>query len=164
MMSGNKQMRFMPAFAIAVLLGAGAPALAHDHDHSHDSGPAQLTLNNGKKWATDDNLRQAMSRIRDELTTELPAIRQDRSTPGKRQKLAQEVNNQIAFMVQNCKLDRDADAMLHLVLADIIAGAEALAGPDHNAARQGAERIAQALDGYGTHFDHPGWQGVKPGN
>lgn len=158
MMSGNQQMRFMPAFAIAVLLGAGMPALAHDHDHSHDDGdPAQLTLNQGRKWATDDSLRQGMGHIRAVLTAALPDIRAGKASPEKYRLLAQEVNGQIAFMVQNCKLDRDADAMLHLVLADLIGGAEALAGQDDSAARQGAEKIARALDQYGNYFDHPGW-------
>ena len=57
----------------AALLSVSAGAVLaqnHDHDHSHGmEEPAQLTLNNGKKWTTDDNLRQGMSRIRDALAT-----------------------------------------------------------------------------------------------
>jgi len=68
------------------------------------------------------------------------------------------VNKQIAFMIQSCKLDKDADAMLHLVLADIIAGADALSGQDMEKAQQGAKKIVHALENYGIYFEHPGWQ------
>lgn len=147
----------------AALLCIGAEiALAQDHSHSHDagqdtSGPAQLTLNNGKKWVTDANLRQGMSRIRDALAAELPAIHAGKATAKQYQALSQKANDQIAFIVKNCKLDENPDAMLHLLLADIIAGADAMAGQDSSEARKGAEKIAHALENYATYFDHPGW-------
>lgn len=147
----------------AALLSVGAgTALAQDHSHSHDAGhgsggAAQLTLNNGKKWATDANLRQGMSRIRDALAAELPAIHAGKATAKQYQALSQKANDQIAFMVKNCKLDENADAMLHLLLADIIAGADAMAGQDSSEARKGAEKIAHALENYAIYFDHLGW-------
>lgn len=158
--------RIAATLSAATLLCLGAqPALAHDHDHSHEAvGPAQLTLNNGQKWATDNNLRQGMTRIRDELAADLPAIEAGKATAEQYRALAQKTDDQIAFMFQNCKLDRDADAMLHIILADIIAGADAMKGPDGNEAREGAEKIARALDNYGTYFDHPGWHGAKQGH
>ena len=151
----------------AALLCMGAEiALAQDHGHSHDAGhdsggAAQLTLNNDKKWATDANLRQGMSRIRDALAAELPAIHAGKATAKQYQALAQKANDQIAFMVKNCKLDEKADAMLHLLLADIIAGADAMVLQDSSKARKGAEQIAHALENYATYFDHPGWRSLK---
>lgn len=149
--------------SIAVLLNVGAEtAMAHDHGHSDDTGEsAQLSLNNGKKWATDANLRQGMSRIRDALTAELPVIHSGKATFSQYQALGQKTNGQIAFMVKNCKLDRKADAMLHLILANIVAGADAMMGQNSNEARKGAEKIAHALENYATYFDHPDWHGVK---
>ena len=146
------------------LLSAGAgTALAQDHVHSHDKEKsAQLSLNNGKKWATDDNLRQGMSRIRDALTAELPAIHSSKASAAQYHALAKKVNEQVEFMVKNCKLDKDADAMIHLVITELIAGADAMAEKKDNKARQlGAEKIADALDNYGTYFEHLGWHGVK---
>jgi len=102
-----------------------------------------------------------MSRIRDALSAELLAIRSGKATAEHYRALAQKTNDQIAFMVKNCKLDQQADAMLHLVLADIIAGADAMMGQDSSEARKGAEKIAHALDNYGVYFDHSGWQGVS---
>ena len=149
----------------AALLGIGSIALAqeHDHDaHAHQAGEtAQLTLNNGKKWQTDENLRLGMSRIRDALSAELPAIHSGKATMEQYQALARKTNDQIAFMVKKCKLDQKTDDMLHRVLLEIMAGADAMAGKDVNEARKGAEKIAQALDNYGTYFAHPGWRGVS---
>ena len=155
--------RIIATLSAAALLSAGtATALAQDHGHSHDAGEtAQLTLNNGKKWATDANLRQGMSLIRDALAAELPAIHAGQATAKQYRALAQQTNDQIAFMVKNCKLDQKADAMLHLVLADLIAGAGAMTLQDSNKARNGAENIAHALENYATYFDHPGWRGLK---
>ena len=145
----------------AALLNAGA-ALAQDHHHSHDhQQPAQLTLDNGKKWATDSNLRQGMSRIQNALSAELPAIHADKLTAEQYRALAQKTNDQIAFIVKNCKMDQKMDAVLHIVLADIIAGSDAMMAQGGNEARKGAEKIARALDNYGTYFDHPGWHGTK---
>lgn len=151
--------------ATLLSVGAGA-ALAQGHGHSHDAGhdagkSAQLTLNNGKKWATDASLRQGMSRIRDALAEELPAIHAGKATAKQYRALSQKANDQIAFMVKNCKLDEDADAMLHLLLADIIAGVDAMMVQDSSEARKGAEKIAHALENYATYFDHPGWHRLK---
>ena len=157
----NRWKKIAASLSIAALLGVGAgTTLAQDHSHSHDTGgAAQLTLNSGKKWATDANLRQGMSRIRDALAAELPAIHAGKTTAKQYQTLAQKANDQIAFMVKNCKLDEDA--MLHLLLADIIAGADAMVGQDSSEARKGAEKIAHALENYATYFDHPGWRGLE---
>ena len=102
-----------------------------------------------------------MSRIRDALTAELPAIHSGKATTEQYRALAQKTNDQIAFMVKNCKLDREADAMLHLVLADIIAGADAMIGQGSSEAHKGAAKIAHALENYATYFDHPGWRSLK---
>lgn len=155
--------RIAVALSACALLNVGTgAALAQDHHHSHEEGkPSQLTLNKGKKWTTDVNLRQGMDRIRDALATDLPAIHSGKATAKQYQALAQKTNDQIAFMVKNCKLEPEVDAMLHLVLADIIAGADAMMLPDSHKAHQGAGKIARALDSYGAYFDHPGWRSLK---
>ncbi len=155
--------KIVASLSTAALLIAGTgPAIAEDHSHSHGhEQPARLSLDNGKKWATDGNLRLGMGRIRDALAAELPAIHSGKATAEQYRTLAQKTNDQITFMVKNCKLDQKADAMLHLVLADMIAGTDAMMAPDGNKARKGAEKIAGALDSYGTYFDHPGWHGAK---
>lgn len=150
------------AVLVACLSAGVQIALAQDHHSHHDKEPARLTLNNGKKWTTDDNLRQGMSRIRDVLTAELPAIRSGKASAKQYHALAKKINEQVEFMVQNCKLDKDADAMLHLVLTELIAGADAMSDQKNNQdERQGAEKIARALESYGAYFEHPGWHEVN---
>ena len=149
--------------SVVALLGINPGNVsAQDHNHSHGHGKsAQLTLDNGKKWGTDDNLRLGMSRIRDALAAELPAIHSGKASAEQYRTLAQKTNDQIAFMVKNCKLEQQADAMLHLVLADIIAGSDAMMAQGGSEARKGVEKIASALDNYGAYFAHPGWHGMK---
>lgn len=61
-------------------------------------------------------------------------------------------------MVTNCKLSPDADAQLHLIIADLGATAEAMAGNDQKMSRQeGAMRLQNVLKTYGEFFDHPNW-------
>jgi hypothetical protein len=145
----------------AALFGITAKfALAQEHDHGHalhGTASSQLTLNDGMKWESDANLRQGMSRIRDALNAELYAIHMGKATADQYQALAKKIDAQIEFMMNNCKLEPKADEMLHLVLADIIAGAEAMKKPDTGKARKGAESIARALESYSTHFAHPDW-------
>lgn len=149
-------------FAAALLGMNPGMVLAEEHHHSHaEQKTEQPTLNNGKKWATDDNLRQSMGKIRDALAAELPAIHSGKTTAEQYKVLARKINDQIAFIVKNCKLDQKTDAMLHIVLADVIAGAEGMTAKGGKA-RNGAEKIARALDNYGAYFDHPGWHGITP--
>ena len=134
----------------------------HSHGHAHDQEkPVQLTLNDGKKWATDNSLRQGMGRIRDVLNAELPAIHSGKATAEQYQALVQKVNDQLAFMVKNCKLEPKADAVLHLILADLIAGTDIMLAQHGGEAHQGVVKIVRALENYASHFDHPGWQGLK---
>ena len=51
--------------------------------------------------------------------------------------------------------------MLHIVVADLIAGADAMQGKGDLAPRVGAHKAAMALNAYGKHFRHPGWKPLK---
>ncbi len=138
------------ALALAVALAVGAP-LAYGqaaHEHGHAADEAKLVLNQGKKWPTDAPLRQGMENIRAALGGGM-----------KYGALAKKVNAEVAGIVQNCKLEPEADAQLHIVIADILAGVEAMEGKVQGEARRaGAEKVARALDAYGEHFDHAGWK------
>ena len=63
--------------------------------------------------------------------------------------------------MQNCKLEPEADAQLHIVIAELLAGAEAMQRKDGGVEpRAGAERVAKALNAYGEHFEHAGWKRI----
>ena len=138
------------AIAIAIALSFAGPAAYGQaaHDHGHAAEEAKLVLNQGKKWPTDAPLRQGMENIRAALGGGM-----------KYGALATKVNTEVAGIVQNCKLEPAADAQLHLVIAEVLAGVEAMEGKvKGETRREGAEKVARALQAYGEHFDHAGWK------
>ena len=149
------------ALALAVALAfAGLPAYGQvSHDHGHATGEVKLVLNQGQKWATDAPLRQGMENIRGALAKDVKAIHANKATPKQYDALAAKVTGEVASIVQNCKLEPAADEQLHLVIAELMAGAEAMEGKVKSETRRaGAERVAKALNAYGEHFDHAGWK------
>ena len=149
--------------AAGLALGLAAGSLAADaHKHDHDAAPARLELNNGKKWTTDEPLRQGMHNIRKLMDASLHDIHEGKLSSAKYGALAKKVNAEVGGIVANCKLEPKADAQLHLVIADIGEGVEAMEGKAKKVKRSaGAIKVLGALEKYGTYFDHPGWQPIK---
>lgn len=145
--------------AATTLVLSVSPIYAADPAHEHDAhGAATLKLNNGQKWKTDAPLRQGMTSIKAAVQPHLQAIHGNTLKTANYQTLAQKTNAQVAFMVTNCKLAPDADAQLHLIIAELGAAADAMAGKDKAQSRQkGALQLVDALRSYGEFFDHPGW-------
>ena len=132
------------------------------HQHEHGAATSKLHLKDGKKWQTDDVLRQSMTSIRDAVAPRLPAIHQNKLDDKSYDELAAKVNSEVANIVKNCHLEKDADEVLHLVIADMLAGADAMSGKDQKMTRQaGAVQVVQSLDSYGKYFDHPGWRSLE---
>lgn len=154
---------------LLVLIGAAAlaatapiPAPAAGHDHAHGAAaPARLALDQGRKWPTDEPLRAGMTHIRAAVEKELPAVHGGRETPAQYRAMVAEIEKEVGGVVQNCRLEPRADAMLHLVLADMLAGVEAMKGKQRTVSRQkGVVRVVQALEDYGRYFDHPDWKAL----
>jgi hypothetical protein len=151
--------------AAAVMLVAApvGPALAQTTAHSHDAATThKLTLNQGRKWATDEPLRAGMGRIRGLVEPQLGAAHAGKLTPAQYRELATQVETEVGGIVANCKLEPKADAMLHLVIADIGAGTDTMTGKDAKASPAlGLVKVAQAVNQYGSHFDHPGFKPIR---
>lgn len=142
--------------------GNAVAAGGHDHGHRHDAPPAKLQLNAGKKWETDAPLRQAMGNIRQAMAGALHDIHENKLPKPGYAALAQKVEDEVGQMVAHCKLDAAADAQLHLVIEDLLAGAERMAGKLKSAKRRdGAVRVIGALDKYAAHFDDPGFKPIE---
>ncbi|QLQ23466.1 MAG: hypothetical protein HZT41_00420 [Dechloromonas sp.] len=115
--------------ALALAATAHVAAAGETHEHGHGAGEVQkLRLDAGRKWATDAPLRQAMDEINRALAEALPLIHRNRFDDAHYRALAATVNSQVAFAVDNCHLEPKADAMLHLVIADLVAGAGTMQG------------------------------------
>jgi len=149
------------AMAATPALAAGATA---EHDH-HGAAPAKLTLDHGKKWGTDETLRNGMDRIRAAVEPQLAAAHAGKLSPADYATLAGKVENEVATIVGNCKLEPKADAMLHLVIADLGAGTDTMAGKAKKAKpEQGLVKVAGAVNNYGRYFEHPGFKPIALGH
>ena len=149
------------AIALAAPMGAFA-ADAHDHGKA---APHKLELNAGKKWSTDDALRQGMTTIHASVSQTLPAAHSGKAKASDYDAFGQTVSAQIAYIVENCKLDPKADAELHGLIGQMMNGAEAAQGKQGDAKRaDGVVAVAKALNTYGDHFDHKGWKKIDVGH
>ena len=144
--------------SLALALSANSHAAdAHQHDGHSSASPQPLQLNAGQKWATDAPLRQAMNDINQAMVKALPLIHKNQFGDEAYQALAATVSQKVAYTVEHCKLEPQADAMLHLVIADLMAGAEKMEGKTADSRHDGAVRVLQALRAYGQYFQYPDW-------
>ena len=125
---------------------------ANHHSHDSPAGTAGLKLNAGAKWPIDAPLREGMQRIHSliEATSADATLMPEQATA-----TSNGVRQQVDYLIANCKLSAEADAVLHVLIAELFAGADALAKPASSA--QGLDQIRQALAQYPRYFDHPGW-------
>ena len=142
--------------ALMLLVAPLGGSAQHQHEHE-EAASAGLVLEHGAKWATDAPLRKGMERIR-----ELIAVPQATVTagivlsPADARQLADGVRHHVDELIQNCKLEPDADAALHVLIADMLKGAAELAdGPQ---LAMGLARIQNAINQYPKYFSHPGWE------
>jgi hypothetical protein len=146
--------------ALTVLSLAAVPAFAANdaHDHGHGAASATLQLNAGKKWETDAPLRKAMGEIRQSMAASLHAIHENKLSAKAYGGLAKKVEGAVGDMVTNCKLGTQADEQLHIIIAELLAGAEQMAGKAKR--MDGAVKVIGALDNYGKYFDDRGFQPI----
>ncbi|HJV84805.1 MAG TPA: hypothetical protein VJ698_04960 [Noviherbaspirillum sp.] len=147
------------AISLALPLTTLAAESGH-HDH-HGAAPQKIELNAGKKWATDASLRKGMGAIREQVSAALPAAHEGKLTPEQYEKLGKELNGQVAYIVQNCKLDPKADAQLHVIIGELGQGVDTMEGKQGTERALGVVQAAEALNTYGKYFDHVGWKPVK---
>ena len=125
------------------------------HDHDHGDASAALTLNEGRRWETDLPLRTGMQRIREAVDQAFVAHTDKRLTSAAAKALSASVQQDVNYLITNCKLPPKADATLHVLITELLAGAAHVA--ENPAAAEGLEQMGQALRHYSEYFDHPGW-------
>lgn len=142
--------KLLGALALLSLVHVHSAALAGEHSHSH-AAPADAQ-HDGKVLPTDAALRQGMEDIRATMAAAL--VR--RPGPADYPRMADAVEADIDRLTKACQLPPESDARLHLLLARMFDGIEALRGPEKQ--QGGVAKILGALDEYGRTFDHPGWR------
>jgi hypothetical protein len=151
--------RFTAALLVAglALATGGAPMAAEPHQHA-PSAPSKLTLDHGKRWTTDEPLRAGMNAIRAQFADRQHAIHAGTLSAAEYKALGAAVETQVADIVATCKLEPAADANLHLIVAELLAGADAMQGKTRASPASGAVRAVRAINQYGRYFDHPGFK------
>ncbi|HEY9150585.1 MAG TPA: hypothetical protein VIQ75_07250 [Gammaproteobacteria bacterium] len=145
---------------LLLVAGPGQGADTTDHAHDHQAHATQeaggLVLNEGERWNTDAALREGMERVRASFAEVLPAYKRGELSPEAATDAAQAIEDHVAFMVENCKLEPAADAVLHVLVAELLQGAAGLRQAP--ASPEGLPRIHGVLRDYPRYFDHPGWE------
>lgn len=162
-MSINARILFFPVLFGTLSLGfAGSGLAATGADHDHGEAHHELQFNAGQKWATDAPLRKAMSEMNETLRRFLPAVHQNTLDHASYGKLSEQVNANVAYIVENCSLPPDADAQLHVIIATMLTSAESMTGKATSETRRaGAVKLLGALDDYATYFADPGFKPIK---
>lgn len=159
-MKSNLLLSLAPALLIT-MLAPDQPVIAAEEHHHHGESSAvvqKLELNAGKKWATDAALRQSMNVINQVVAKAIPLIHKDRFSDADYAALATTINQKVSYAIEHCKLEAEADAMLHLVIGELLGGAEMMEGKTASARHDGAVWVRQALESYGKYFKHPNWK------
>ena len=143
--------------AVPLLLFAAMSApLAHAREgHEHHAHAAASQEVPTKRHATDAPLRKGMAQIR----TAVDALgHYERGHMGVQQVVtfATTIQEQIAYLVANCKLEPQADAALHGIIAKLGAGAQALKNDPADLAA--IPPMREALADYRRSFDDPAFE------
>ncbi|MCW9013367.1 MAG: hypothetical protein OQL06_06250 [Gammaproteobacteria bacterium] len=143
-------------FNISVKAETGT-TVAHQHHHD-EHAVSSLQLNQGKKWSTDAPLREGMQSINKAAMEATTAFHHDALTKSDAEKLAQHINNTVNYLVANCKLEPQADAVLHVLIGDLLSAADTLSNQPLSS--QGLPRIINTLQLYPKYFEHKDWNSI----
>jgi hypothetical protein len=160
----KKRVTIAGVLILSIGLGAGSLSSAtpaHDSHGHHHGSPATLQLDNGKKWQTDAQLRQSMATIRQSVDASLHDIHEGKLSNAGYGKLVRAVEKEVAAIVRNCKLAPEADAQLHLIVAELLEGAEQMNGKVRKTKRiDGAVKVIGALEKYADYFADPDFKPI----
>lgn len=154
-MKKNTIVTTLSSIAITLLLSAPAPSIAaEDHHHDHGSQSLELQLNNGKKWQTDAPLRQAMGDIRAMIKSNMDGIHHQQLNAADYQRITKTVQQKVDEIVNNCHLEPDADAQLHIIIARLLASVNEIEkSTDLKEKNTETINIVKTLSSYARHFD-----------
>ena len=129
----------------------------HDtHAHGHDAhAAAEAAPAPEKRWAVDAPLQTGMAKIRAAVDS-LAHHEMGHLDAAQVTTLATTIEEQVQYLIANCKLDPKADAALHGIIASLLAGAKALKDKPADAAPVATLRAALAE--YPKLFDDATWQ------
>lgn len=151
--------RAVVAGATAVVLiacsgGDGAtgsePAVHETHDAHASHDAAAIVPPDGGLWPTDEALRAGMSRI--DAAVERARKTTQPLSPEQAGELARAVEQNVRFIVENCRLPPKPDAALHVLIGRMMAAAGRL--KSDGASDAAVSELVSVLQDYRSAFDH----------
>lgn len=131
----------------------------HTHDSAHKEQSKVIQLNHGKKWEIDSSLHIGMTNIKISFEKNISPIHYKKFTNEQYNALAKEIDKQLTYLFENCKLPKNADEQLHTLLFSIIQGNNKMKSAENP--RTGAIEIIKTLQQYPQYFDDKNWQSLK---
>jgi hypothetical protein len=131
---------------------AGAP-LEDAHDAHGAERATAAARPDGQRWPTDEPLRAGMARI--QLAVEQAAAEGKPLPRESATRLAGVVEENVAYIVKNCRLPPEPDAALHGLIGRLMTAAGQLKG-DTVASEAGVGELVAILRDYRSTFDDPG--------
>lgn len=151
---------FTVAASLLLLAGMAAPPVHAQHAHEHHAPAAAVVQEHpAQRYATDAPLRQGMEKIRVAFDA-LGDYEHGHMGPEQATALAGQIQEQVAYLIANCKLDPQADAALHGIIAQLSSGAQAL--KSRPADLTVIPPMREALVDYRNTFDDPGFTSGRP--
>ena len=146
----------------AISLTVACPLKAENsrvnHHHHNEQAMPVLKLDQGKKWSIDEPLRQGMESINAAVKNTVGAFHSNALTSQDANKLSKHINDQVSFLISNCKLTPQADETLHVLISDLLSGADKLS--KQPLSNQGLPVIVKALHFYPKYFEHSDWKQI----
>ena len=137
---------------LVLVCAAGSPAFAQEHAHHTPSAAVQAAP--AQRWLADVSLREGMSRVGRTVAT-FQHYEHGHMNPGQTVALATLLEQDIQFLVANCKLEPAADAALHAIIAKLSLAAQAVKVDPGD--RSTIPLMRDSLRDYARQFDDPGF-------
>lgn len=146
----KKKLLNVSLILITALYGCDkSPDVVEEHaHHDHHNNKTQVSKPE-KKFVTDETLRLHMAEVLSTMKS-----MHDSSAKVNLTETGAKIELTVHSIFKECKLEPEADAAIHPILADLLKGADLF---KKNKEKEGHEIIHNALLQYEDFFDHPGW-------
>lgn len=141
-----------------------APMAGAQDEHHHDHGAPAAKASPpkpGEKFESDKPLRTHMGSIRNDIQSQMKAVHKKSIKDADYEKLSGKIDKSVKSIFKDCKLKPDADAALHSILAEIMAGSNSMKTGDLDARLDGYLKVIQGLEEYARTFTDPTWKPIE---
>ncbi len=142
-----------PIAVVVLAISRLAVGSAFAQDHGHDQHPHPVPADTAStRYPVDASLQQGMRNIRTAVDG-LGHYEAGHAAPADAVRLAGEVEDNVRFVIANCKLPPEADAALHGIILPLMQNAGTLKSDPEK--RETIAAMRKSLADYARQFDDP---------